>query len=199
MNKRDEQKIRTRKKIISVAEELFTENGIINTKTVDIAKTAGIAHGTLFSHFETRDILVEKILNRKIDGFQKQFLEKSKHNQDFFSIIDQFIDLLTENESFFSVIFRELPMFDKNLRNIIVFRFSIIELYMLKLLEDFLSSSGAETNIKPDTIIQHFFSLIIHYLTFREILNFDDSVISDRKQTLIDTLEFFIYGGMKNG
>ncbi len=194
MNKRDAQKTATRNKIIDIAEKLFAIQGIVSTKTIDIAKAAGVAHGTLFSHFETRDILVETILNRKLEDFQKQFLEINS-NQEFHCVINSLLDLLVEHEPFFSVVFRELSIVNQNLRNLIVYRFSIIELYVLHMFENFLSANGISTAMKPEVIIQHIFSLIIHYLNFREILNYKESIILGKKDDLIEVLNFMIYGG----
>ncbi len=198
MKKRELQKLNTRNKITDVAENLFCEKGIINTKTIDIAKAAGIAHGTLFSHFETRDLLVETILNKKLEHFTEQFLETSHNQPQFFTAVNKLLDLIALHEVFFSVIFRELPLVNENLRNMIIYRFSIIELYVLKMFEAYLSSNSINTTLNPEIIIQHFFSLIIHYLNFRQILNFRTSVIMERKQTIMDTLTFFINGGRKH-
>src|SRR5687768_6913790 len=51
-------KAATRKLILQTARRLFAENGYENTRTRDIAQAAGIASGTLFNYFQTKDAIV---------------------------------------------------------------------------------------------------------------------------------------------
>lgn len=56
-----DKKRKKRKKIIEVATKLFVERGFHGTPTSLIAKEAGIATGTLFNYFKTKDILINEI------------------------------------------------------------------------------------------------------------------------------------------
>lgn len=74
-------KKRKRKIIIEVAMKLFVERGFHGTPTSLIAKEAGIATGTLFNYFKTKNILINEIfieikLEQK-EGILKD-LEKAK-------------------------------------------------------------------------------------------------------------------------
>ncbi|PJJ10137.1 TetR family transcriptional regulator [Flavobacterium sp. 1] len=58
--------------IIAAALKLFAENGFHGTATSRIAQEAGIANGTLFNYFATKEILVVAIYNsivKKMDDF----------------------------------------------------------------------------------------------------------------------------------
>ena len=50
-----------RKKIIDVSLQLFIKNGFHGTPTSLIAKKSGVATGTLFNYFKTKDILINEI------------------------------------------------------------------------------------------------------------------------------------------
>ncbi len=56
--------------ILAVAEQLFVEKGFDNTSTNDIIQKIGIARGTLYYHFKSKeeilDAIVEKIRREKI-------------------------------------------------------------------------------------------------------------------------------------
>jgi len=56
-----DKKNKKRKIIIEVAINLFVERGFHGTPTSLIAKEAGIATGTLFNYFKTKDILINEI------------------------------------------------------------------------------------------------------------------------------------------
>ncbi|GAA5215317.1 TetR/AcrR family transcriptional regulator [Corallincola platygyrae] len=47
--------------ILAAALELFTERGFQATSTALIAKTAGVATGTLFHHFESKEALINQL------------------------------------------------------------------------------------------------------------------------------------------
>lgn len=52
----------TRARIIGAALELFAERGFASTTTAEIARQAGVAEKTLFSHFKTKEALFDEAL-----------------------------------------------------------------------------------------------------------------------------------------
>jgi AcrR family transcriptional regulator len=54
-----EQKNATRQRILEVAGELFARQGFEATTTRDVARAAGIAAGTLFNYFPSKEAIVE--------------------------------------------------------------------------------------------------------------------------------------------
>ncbi|WP_196891773.1 TetR/AcrR family transcriptional regulator [Aureivirga marina] len=50
-----------KEKIFDTALKLFVKDGFHGTPTSKIAKEAGIANGTLFHHFKTKDILIKEL------------------------------------------------------------------------------------------------------------------------------------------
>ncbi len=53
---------------MEAAREEFVANGFLRAKTVDIAARAGVAHGTLFLHFQTKGNLILEILDKELLG-----------------------------------------------------------------------------------------------------------------------------------
>jgi AcrR family transcriptional regulator len=51
----------TRKKLLDAALQLFSERGWRNTATAEISQQAGVATGTLFNHFPSKDDLVKEL------------------------------------------------------------------------------------------------------------------------------------------
>ncbi|HWQ78311.1 MAG TPA: TetR family transcriptional regulator [Anaerovoracaceae bacterium] len=56
------QKEQTKELLIKTAYEIFSERGIMNTRMTDIAHAAGVAHGTIFAHFQTQEALIEEVV-----------------------------------------------------------------------------------------------------------------------------------------
>ena len=57
-----------KKEILDVAEELFTTKGYDNTSTTDILERVGIARGTIYYHFRSKEEILDALIDRIIQG-----------------------------------------------------------------------------------------------------------------------------------
>src|ERR1700710_2489613 len=55
-----------REELLAIAAELFAERGFKNTTVRDIADAAGILSGSLYHHFDSKEAMVDELL----DSFQ---------------------------------------------------------------------------------------------------------------------------------
>ena len=53
-----------KKEILDIAEELFTAKGYDNTSTTDILERVGIARGTLYYHFKSKEEILDALIDR---------------------------------------------------------------------------------------------------------------------------------------
>lgn len=76
----------TKEKILNSALELFIENGFSETATSLISKKAGVATGTLFHHFASKDLLInslylhckDRMISMLMQGVQEQSTFRAK-------------------------------------------------------------------------------------------------------------------------
>ena len=61
--------------ILDVAEELFAVKGFDGTSTNDILEKAGIARGTLYYHFKSKEDILDGVINRMIDQMEEKATE----------------------------------------------------------------------------------------------------------------------------
>ena len=61
-----EAKSATRERILDTASRLFRSNGWATTTTRDIAQSAGIATGTLFNYFETKEAIAATLISETL-------------------------------------------------------------------------------------------------------------------------------------
>ena len=57
-----------RAELLGIAAELFAERGFRNTTVRDIADAAGILSGSLYHHFDSKEAMVDELL----DTFQQE-------------------------------------------------------------------------------------------------------------------------------
>src|SRR5215469_10275127 len=103
--KRDENKEKTKQAILAAALALFAEKGFYNTTTKAISRKAGIAEGTLFNYFSTKEDLALYFLEQELDAVINWYehddrIQKTALAEQLFAIIQRSIDRLAPYEEF---------------------------------------------------------------------------------------------------
>ena len=185
MNKRQSQKQFTRKKIIAAAKQIFIEKGIINTATSQIAKAAGVAHGTLFLHFPNKDSLVIELLDVELAKFSDNIKQLIAQTNNINIMLDQYLNLIQEEEGFFSSLACELPNYKNELRRKILFRESLVREHFHQAIE-----KGIEQNIYAEvdipSTLTFLFGTINYYLSLKTSFVQDGSVIGKFHDHIIE-------------
>ena len=73
----------TKAKVTRVALELFVEKGIRETTIRDIAQAAGVAEGTLYRHYQSKDQLAEKLFNENYESMARHLSETFRRSPTF--------------------------------------------------------------------------------------------------------------------
>ena len=68
-----EKKQETRRRIVACARKLFNDKGFEQTTTRDIAKATGIAAGTMFNYFPTKEALAMTIVDEALEEAGTEF------------------------------------------------------------------------------------------------------------------------------
>lgn len=101
-----------RDRILEAAVQVFAERGFHRAKVKDVAKAAGIADGTVYNHFASKDELLLGILERLNESGErpKAFAEGS--NQDFKTFFTAYLrhrlEFIFENAETFQALLPEL-------------------------------------------------------------------------------------------
>lgn len=112
--KRVENKENTRRAILRAALQLFAQKGFYRTTTKTISRKAGIAEGTLFNYFETKEDLAlyffEESLSEIIQWYERDArMKRAALPEKLFGIIEHLLDGLAPYEEFIgAVILRSL-------------------------------------------------------------------------------------------
>ena len=68
------------KLIMETALELFAENGFHATSISQIAKKAGISKGLIYNYFESKNDILEEIIEEGFDDVYSNFDDRSRRN-----------------------------------------------------------------------------------------------------------------------
>jgi AcrR family transcriptional regulator len=108
--KRNENKEKTKQAILAAALKLFAEKGFYNTTTRAISRKAGIAEGTLFNYFETKEDLALYFFEREIDEVIDWYkgnrrMKRAALPEKLFAIIHHFLERLEPYEEFIGAVY----------------------------------------------------------------------------------------------
>jgi AcrR family transcriptional regulator len=97
-----EAKTATRERIIKVAAKLFAKEGYDNTTTRGIATTAGIAAGTLFNYFESKEAIVAALISEALASAQQEIQKRDDETleEELFTFIWTELSSLREYRKF---------------------------------------------------------------------------------------------------
>jgi AcrR family transcriptional regulator len=93
----------TRQRILEAAKSLFLADGWNNTTTRAIATAAGIATGTLFNYFPTKEAIATALIGEALEGAAEEFGERTQESSleaDLFTLVWSGLWKLREYRSF---------------------------------------------------------------------------------------------------
>ena len=103
-------KDKTKQAILEAALHLFAEKGFYHTTTKAISKKAGIAEGTLFNYFQTKEDLALYFFERELDTVIEWYegdarIRRAALPEKLFAIIQQSLDRLAPYEEFIGAVY----------------------------------------------------------------------------------------------
>jgi AcrR family transcriptional regulator len=108
--KREKNKEQTKERILKAALRLFREKGLDKTTTKQISKQAGIAEGTLFNYFKTKEDLALYFFQKETENLIAWFrgdkrLQKAPLPEKLFAIIHRQLEYIEPYEDFIGAVF----------------------------------------------------------------------------------------------
>lgn len=176
----------TREKILAAAKVKLTESGLLNLNTLDVARLAGVAHGTVFFHFQNKENLLVEVIDgelMKVTNVLYPLMDKPQNLRDLLGI---YLDFLEREEPFFAVIARETPFYSPELRRTIQGREAGVRSYFFSAIQSHLKSAQNE-NLDITSCLNFLFGTLQYYLSFREAFGARGSVIAEKRESLVET------------
>jgi len=186
-NKRQIAKNKTLDRIIQAAKELIISHGIINLKTLDVAKQAQIAHGTLFAHFATKELLTAEICQIELKRIARKLKNIAENNTEITSLLFNYLTMIAKNESFYVVLAKEFPFLDIRVQQSILANETIIKNILFKKIEQ--GNETGEFRVSDITMsVSFFFASVNYYLSRKEyFVNGKEKLMNQKKKQIIGT------------
>lgn len=181
------------------AKKIFVKKGIIGTATSQIAKDAGIAHGTLFLHFPSKETLIMELLDEELSKFSDRIRQLISDTSDIKLILNNYLDIIQEEEGFFASLAKELPYYKSELRRKILFRESLIREHFQKAIKIGIEN-GIYSQIDIASTLIFLFGTINYYLSLKKSFVQDGSVIKKYRHQIVENfMKMLIIKGKENG
>jgi AcrR family transcriptional regulator len=190
-------------KIVEIAIKMFAEKGYANTSTSEIAKAAGVAEGTIFRHYGTKENLlmwvIMPFLKDLIPVLAKEFvdgIDKSTDNlEDFIrAIINNRFQFINGNQDIFCIVVKEF-LYKSDLHKEFIPHISKYVLDFINSALNKFKAMGEIIDVPNPVIIRMILSSVFGYFTMRFVL-LKEYGIKDEKEEM-ELLVRFISRGLK--
>ena len=185
MNKRQEQKEKTRNYIIDVALNQFAKDGLTTTRTSDIANAANLSHGSIFAHFPTREGLLDEVIEEFGTRVTNRLHELVEENCGMRELLWAHLRGIEEYEAFYTRLISEASLLHESARNTLIGIQSAISFHMIQVAEREMESSKI-IKMPLNLMFNTWVGLINYYLMNRDLFAPGESVISRYGQQLVD-------------
>lgn len=116
---RQQQKERTRLRLIETALSLYAQNGLLATRTADVAREAGVSHGTVFAHFATQEALLDAVIGEFGARVAARLHELAYRGGSLREVLQAHLAGLREAEPFYARLVKESRLLPDGARHVL--------------------------------------------------------------------------------
>ena len=181
---RQDQKERTRIHLIETAFTELAHKGFTTTRTADIATAAGVAHGTVFVHFPTREALLMAVIEEFGQRITRRLHELVSYNGGVQEILTAHLQGLTEFEPFYTRLVIEGRLLPGEARNNLIIIQSAISFH-LSIAAEREMKAGIIQTLPMDLFFNTWIGLIHYYLANNDLFAPGGSVLENHGKKLL--------------
>ncbi|MEN8114188.1 MAG: helix-turn-helix domain-containing protein [Actinomycetota bacterium] len=184
-NKRRERKERTRRLLVAAALDEMAESGIAATRTIDVAHRAGVAHGTVFVHFPTKEHMINAAVAAHASRVGSRLHELARTGVAVRDVMEAHLAGLGEHEAFYARLVMEGPLLPSYPRATLLGIQSAISSHLAEAAEREMAAGTIKT-MPIHLLFNTWLGLVHHYLSNRDLFAPGDSVVRRWGPTLLD-------------
>lgn len=191
-------------KIVETAIKMFVEKGFANTSTSEIAKASGVAEGTIFRHYGTKDNLLLSVilpfLKDSIPTMAEELIQdvhptKHEHFEDYFrALLKNRLEFLIVNKDIFHILVKEL-LYREDFRKELTPYFGKAISENLGYIISFYKEKGDLVDLPNPIIIRMIMTFLAGYFMSRFIVLSNDAIADE--ETELDFVVRFVMNGIQ--
>jgi AcrR family transcriptional regulator len=182
---RHEQKRQTRALILETAARFAGRAGLVATTTAEIAKAAGISHGSVFAHFATRDDLIAAVVADGAGRIARDVRARAGQGGSLREVLAAHLTSLEHHEAFYARLVIDAPFLPSAARRALVEIQSAISHHLDGALAREIAA-GTVRDVPLDLAFNTWIGLVHHYVSNRELFAPRGSVIQRCGARLLD-------------
>jgi len=195
-SQRSLQKEDTRRRILDKAATVFSERGIVETRSSMVARAAGVAHGTLFLHFTTQEALITAVIEDFGDGMCRRLHDLSRRGDGIHALLEAHLQAIAEREDFYVRLVTEASMLPEAARTSLVMIQSTVSFHITRAAEAGMDA-GRIRRQPVHMLFNTWIGLLHHYLANRELFAPNGRLIGSRGAELLEYFLSLIEGGSR--
>ncbi len=185
MSKRDLQKEQTHTLLLKTAFDQFGKNGIMATRMSDVAKAAGVSHGTVFAHFETQEVLITSVIEYFGSIIANRTHELADNCAEVRDVLRAYLKCIAEFEVFYTRLVIEARILPKASRNTLIMIQSAISFHLSKAASHEMNMGKIKQMPLP-LLFNTWTGLVNYYLSNGDLFSPEASVIERYGEVLVD-------------
>lgn len=194
---RQQQKEKTREKLLNAAYTVFVRQGITQSRMEDIAREAGVSHGTVFLHFHSQEELLEAVVARYgglIAARTHALVEKEAGSK---GVLTAYLQGLNEYEVFYTRLLQEARLLPQGVRDSFLMIQSVISHHFSIALGR--EGMAEKLNLPEHLLFSMWVGLVHHYLQNSGLYGGEGQVIARHGETLMNAYLALLNNGHKEG
>lgn len=186
MNKRQIQKEATKANIVSQATILYATEGF-QVSTYDIAKQSKVSHGTIFSHFPTKEALLIFVIEAYGQRLNDRLHAIALTSLSVKEALYAHVEAIQEQEDFYIHFVRERYMLPREATLVYVAIQTTISHHLGMILE-----KESSVVLPLSFLFNTWMGLLHYYLLNRDLFVNEGSVLAEYKEELVETFIMMI-------
>lgn len=183
--RREEQKRLTRRRILAAANRLFAEQGILATTTMDVARAAGVAHGTVFAHFPGRADLVAEVISSFGVNAARRLHDLAEGAASVREVLSAHLEGIMRDEGLYARIVQEGPLLPHHARSVLVGIQSAISHHLGLALSREIAT-GRARSVDHALFFNTWLGLVHHYVVNRDLFGGSGRILEERGSDLVE-------------
>lgn len=184
-SQRQAQKEQTRERLIETAMAEYGRRGILAVTTADIAKAAGLSHGTIFAHFGTQEALMDAVIEVFGMRISRRLHELAASRKGLRDVLSAHLQGLMEYEPFYTRLVMERRLLPESARHMLTAIQSAISFHIGQAAAEEMEA-GRIGAYPVHLLFNTWVGLLHYYITDSDLFVTEGSVLTRYGQELLD-------------